>query len=64
MLVIYWRSAFYYFFILAVFVLNISEISTWTEHVSDMLGDIAIPSVVDSEPMFADDYSKVRIYIV
>ena len=32
--------------------------------VSDMLGDIAIPSVVDSEPMFADDYSKVRIYIV
>ncbi|KAL5261326.1 hypothetical protein ACHWQZ_G007127 [Mnemiopsis leidyi] len=24
-----------------------------------MLGDIAIPSIVDSEPMFADDYSKI-----
>ena len=27
-----------------------------------MLGDIAIPSIVDSEPMFADDYSKVTFF--
>ena len=29
-----------------------------------MLGDIAIPSIVDSEPMYADDHSKVRFYLV
>ena len=26
-----------------------------------MVGDIAIPSVVDSEPMYFDDYSKVGV---
>ena len=49
-----------YCLLLLLFVCHAFLIFDLVKHiVSDMLGDIAIPTVIDSEPLFQDDYSKV-----